>query len=465
MRLAPGGIVSLLVLALVPAADAAQRYAAPAGAGTTCSAAVPCSLKEAITKAKTGDEVIVTAGSYSVEEATHTGPGVKGVDVHGVPGGPPPKIVGAVNGTLIAVGEEGDSLSYLDVTNTGSEYASAVACSVGDHVEQLRATASGANASAIVQYADCLVRDSLALATGPDSSGLFSSSYEGYEGVARNLTAIATGAGSAGVRGSTLIIAGAQSHALDLKNTIASGTEADLRATANSTYEVAVTITVSNSNFDAPVADPEATISDGGGNQAVPPLFVDAANGDYREAGGSPTIDAGAIDPQISPADLLGGPRVVGGAPDIGAYEFVPPPEPPLAPGQIQSMRVSPSTFRTVNVGGAIFSAKGKAKAPVGATVAYGLSAPAAVQFTVERKVSGRKAGKRCVKKTRANKGKKKCALYKPIKGGFAHSGATGQNTFKFSGRIGGKSLKPGRFELVGGVGGSIKRAAFRIVK
>ena len=36
------------------------------------------------------------------------------------------------------------------------------------------------------------------------------------------------------------------------------------------------------------------------------------------------------------------------------------------------------------------------------------------------------------------------------IKSGFAHSGAAGANSFKFSGRIGGKALAPGSYRLVG---------------
>ena len=51
-------------------------------------------------------------------------------------------------------------------------------------------------------------------------------------------------------------------------------------------------VVVANSNFDTSAAKPPATLT-GVANQAAPPLFVDAARGDYREAPGSPTIDAG----------------------------------------------------------------------------------------------------------------------------------------------------------------------------
>jgi hypothetical protein len=210
-----------------------------------------------------------------------------------------------------------------------------------------------------------------------------------------------------------------------------------------------------------------ATIADLGGNQTAAPLFVDAAHGDYREAPGSPTIDAGIAD-QLGPLDIAGNTRILGAAPDIGAYEFVPPPAVPrptsAAAGQLQSLSLAPSTFTPVNTGEAIFSATKKAKAPIGTTVTFSLSAAATTEFSVEHKTTGRRAGKKCVKRTRTNISHKKCAIVKPVSGSFTDSGATGLNRFKFSGRIGNRALAPGRYELVASAGG-VKRASFAIVK
>jgi len=143
----------------------------------------------------------------------------------------------------------------------------------------------------------------------------------------------------------------------------------------------------------------------------------------------------------------------------------VPPAIPAAVAGTLQSLSLSPSAFAPAKSGGAIASVKKKAKAPVGTRVTYSLSAAATVGFSVERKLVGRKAGKRCVKKTRANATKKKCPLYKKIKGGFTHSGQAGQNKFKFSGRVGGGALKPGAYRLVGVTGTTRRTAAFRIVR
>lgn len=56
----------------------------------------------------------------------------------------------------------------------------------------------------------------------------------------------------------------------------------------------------------------------------VDPLFVDAANGNYRLQSNSPARDAGTASPPggLGLFDLDGKPRTFGSAPDIGAYEI-----------------------------------------------------------------------------------------------------------------------------------------------
>jgi hypothetical protein len=189
----------------------------------------------------------------------------------------------------------------------------------------------------------------------------------------------------------------------------------------------------------------------------VPPLFL--SPGDFRQAPGSPTIDAGSA-VGIGSLDLAGNSRNLGAGPDIGAFEFVPPPP----PGWITSLAMSPKAFLPLRRGGAVASAtKGKAKR--GATVRYALTAAAAVTFTVERGTRGRRVGGKCVKQTKRNRDRRKCARYKRVRGSFTHQGAAGQNKFRFSGRIGAKALKPGRYRLVGSAGDAVKRVAFRIVR
>jgi hypothetical protein len=308
----------------------------------------------------------------------------------------------------------------------------------------------------------CTVRNSLIRVDGEEAIAVSANSISAKQTAQlRNVTAIATGPKSVGLRASFgPFFDPSGSETLVAKNVIASGEASDLE----SHYLTGpANITVSNSNFDTVKQDEGTSVVDAGGNQTAPPLFVDAANGDYREAAGSPTIDAGAADPLIGELDFAGISRAQGPAPDIGAYEVAVPPAPPIPPAEIQSLSVSPTAFVAVNIGGAIVSAARKAH--VGATVSYSLSAPATVAFTVERKTFGRKVGGKCRKPTRANRTKKKCPLFKPVKGGFTHSGSAGANRFKFSGRIQNKALKPGRYRLVASAGPSTKRAPFGIVK
>jgi hypothetical protein len=454
-----GTAVFLAALALAPAAQAAQRYAAPEAAGPEpCAQPAPCSLKQAITKAKTGDEVIVGTGTYAVKEPLSPEAGATNVYIHGDFNAPMPQIVGSSTPYTVVATTLDNRLAYLDLSNKGTG-AYGVLCATGGSLARIRATAIGDFATGILAAGNCAVRDSVAVASGMNATALFASGSitTTSTATARNVTALAAGTGSKAAFAACFACFGASTK-LDLKNAIANGVGADLETASSGA------IVVSNSNFDKTVPNPPGSITDAGGNQAVSPQFIDAANGDYREGAESPTIDAGAVD-QLGALDLGGNPRIVGAAPDIGAYEFVPPAPPPPPVGEIQSLAIAPKAFRPVNAGGAVLSARKKTKAPIGTKVTYTLSAAGSVKFAVERRLPGRKVGKRCVKQTRANRTKKKCSRFKRVKGGFTHSGQAGQNRFKFSGRIAGRGLKPGRYRLVGKTGSVSKRASFKIVK
>jgi hypothetical protein len=91
-RLALACAVALaLAAAGAAAAQAEQRYAAPVGESTACTSSQPCLLEEAVTKAKPGDEVIVTAGSYTLSKPLQTPMGVENLDIHGAAGGAMPR--------------------------------------------------------------------------------------------------------------------------------------------------------------------------------------------------------------------------------------------------------------------------------------------------------------------------------------------------------------------------------------
>ena len=215
-------------------------------------------------------------------------------------------------------------------------------------------------------------------------------------------------------------------------------------------------LVISNSNFDTS----NGTAITPTAIQTAALIFVNAAAGDYREAAGSPTIDAGSSD-GIGPLDLDGNARSQGAAPDIGAFEATPQPPSAQPAAQVKSLALGAKRFKAANIGGSI----ARKKAPVGTTVSYQLTGAATTSFTVDRAAKGRKSGKKCSKQTRKNRKRKKCTLYKTVKGGFSHSGTAGANSFKFSGRVGDKALKPGNYRLVAHAGSSVKTAAFKIVR
>jgi len=71
------------------------------------------------------------------------------------------------------------------------------------------------------------------------------------------------------------------------------------------------------------------------GNIDINPLFVDAANDDYRLTESSPCKDAGTNSaPELSSTDKDGNPRIMDNTVDMGAYEYPGNQEPPVAYNQ-----------------------------------------------------------------------------------------------------------------------------------
>jgi hypothetical protein len=88
---------------------------------------------------------------------------------------------------------------------------------------------------------------------------------------------------------------------------------------------------------------------------------------------------------------------------------------------------------------------KGFAVLANGKRVKYVLTEAATVTFKLERKTLGRRVGKRCVRQTRKNKKKKRCARFKRI--GALFSGPDGPGAHRIV-LPNGRKLKPGRYRL-----------------
>jgi PKD repeat protein len=109
------------------------------------------------------------------------------------------------------------------------------------------------------------------------------------------------------------------------------------------------------------------------------------------------------------------------------------------------SAGVSNARFR-VDAAGAAEPLAGAA-AKRGTTFLYELSEAATVRFAIERRLPGRRVAGKCVKPTRSNQGKPRCARFRPV-GAFTHASTAGANSKAFSGKLGTRRLKVGRYRV-----------------
>lgn len=128
---------------------------------------------------------------------------------------------------------------------------------------------------------------------------------------------------------------------------------------------------------------------------------------------------------------------------------------------------IAPGSFRAASSG----ASASRSRAPIGAKVFYRLSETATVTFGVERATAGRRVGGRCVKRTRANRTRRRCTRYVALRGSFKKVGGAGLNSLRFSGRLNGRKLAVGSYKLVAtardgsGNRSKTRRLSFRIVK
>jgi DNA-binding beta-propeller fold protein YncE len=162
----------------------------------------------------------------------------------------------------------------------------------------------------------------------------------------------------------------------------------------------------------------------------------------FDDAGGLLRVDPGTgartvVSSNGAPA---GGPQFVD---PIGIALMPPPrstappvvtPRKPAAPSDrvapvISSARVRPSTF----------TARG------GTSFRYRLSEAARVTFAIERRVKGRRVGKRCLGATRGRRSRPSCTRHVRV-GSFSQAGMAGSNVKRFRGALRGRPLRPGRY-------------------
>jgi hypothetical protein len=189
-------------------------------------------------------------------------------------------------------------------------------------------------------------------------------------------------------------------------------------------------------------------LGSGGAGATAGPAGGGGAGGYYGGGGGSSGINfgggGGGGGSSLVPA---GGSSVLSVQQPGIQISYTPASAPPpvtdkVAP-TIASLGLGRSTFRAAGKGGSI------AKAAVGTKVRYRVSEAGTAKFTVERAAKGRKKGRKCVAPTRKNRKAKRCTRYVKSKGSFSRTSTPGLNSFRFTGRLRGKKLRPGRYRLV----------------
>jgi hypothetical protein len=308
-----------------PAHAAGPRYASPTGtsAQNCLTAATACNIEKAFSgSTSSNDEIILAPGTYTT--ATVLSRTQTGINVHGIPGQPRPVLVTVASPGLSLTGA-GSKVSDLAIQHSGGLWGLNV-FATNITVQRVDVRSSGPVACGL--GISGVVRDSLCVSTASGGTAL-DDSWSGDTGklVLRNVTAVATGAGSYGI---TADSDGSNTNLdVDGRNVIASGVTADVRSTlkAGSTNQDS-DVVLQNSNYDATTVGTGGFVTPPGTgtNQKTAPLFSDAS---YHQAPGSPTINAGATDVSTGTLDVDGEARPYQGLMDIGADEFYPDVTPP----------------------------------------------------------------------------------------------------------------------------------------
>jgi hypothetical protein len=359
------------ILAAPPAlagAAGATYFAAPFGSGETCSEDSPCTIYRAVAEAGDGDSVHLDGGTYTLGISgltiTHA------IDIGGEPG--LPAHLDAVYPFASLHVSEGDPATVHDVRLEGSnlQLGSGSADRVyvsypGEHEPLAPTAACELGDGAILRDSVCWAAEFGEVSEANGVEMLTSDEGTHRTAVLRNVTAIAADAGGHGLLG----IGGASQTTIEGSNVIARAANAsDVFAGRTSSAFPELDIELDHSNYatveeEAPRA--VASPAGAGTNQSAAPLFADPVAGDFHELAGSPTIDAGASQPENGLLDLDSASRSLPGClgaaavPDIGAYELEATAPCPVPPTPVEERLPEPPKplFRILKV--AVHGAKG----------------------------------------------------------------------------------------------------------
>jgi hypothetical protein len=389
-------------LAVPHAAGAADLHVTAGAGATTCAQDDPCSLGQAITIAdivSNADTIHVTGplahtGALDLSNSpialigSGRGPGGTVIDAGGdalrVGAGSSASAV-SVRGAVLL--ESAGAIDHVDVVSgsyavrvepiAGGEFATIRDSHVAGHdgivddsgadgvsaFQVERTTVEATRYGIYVYNANATIANSVIRARTPGAIGVHASNLAGI--AVDGSTIDGGGSGDFGVRTGT----GAD-PTIVLTGSIVRGFGTDLFANARpSGYG----LSVSTSDY---ATSSGASVGDLGGNVSADPHWLDAANGDYRLAAGSPLIDRGAARAAAQgETDRAGDPRVVDGdgdgatARDIGAYERQLQAQPQPSITAPPTTATQQQTTFAVTVGRLRLNRRGQSSATVGCSV------------------------------------------------------------------------------------------------
>lgn len=316
--LAGAGLV-LIAQPVLPAHAAASHYASPNGAGATCAQSDPCQLQTAIATAAAGDFVYLIAnqGEYQLAGSVSTLPNTP-IHIHSFGGRA--QLTFSTGGLTVASG------NVDGLTVHGSTTAAAFTLS-GTSVASRMVAFSGSGQPACYVDTGTLV-DSVCSTAGQSSPAAIQT--DGSNEL-RNNTFVGGTTSALQAMGRNSQCSCTAATDLLVNDIVRSATGGkDIEVNSDGTATMTVKVRYSNFATSATTGSgaPSMTVlTQGAGNQTAPPVYVSQPPGDIHEDASSPTVDAGQTDAANGLYDVDGNARSMGTSTDIGADEFIAPPD------------------------------------------------------------------------------------------------------------------------------------------